>query len=213
MSLFKKTVNAAMLDLRDYTPQALEKIRFINAAIIILPEEAEPEFYTAYAGIRINAATTLRLPKNKQFTNLNGLTEINHYTENIVQSNGVLIIYKIETDTPIDIISNGILVYDPETKINFINDNGVAIKSPFEIEHLKGFSNKTSLNSQFFESLDDNTVIASGNSITIESDVEVSLLKARKIFIAAGNKIECSKKIIGYIQTISAVGNKIEAYD
>lgn len=213
MSLFKKTINSSTLDLRSYTAESLKKIRFINASIIILPENAAPEFYTAYANIKINAAATLRLPDNKQISMHNGMAEINHYTDDIIMTNGIAIIHKIECDEPIKLFSNGVIIYDPDTKINVIHDNGVTIKAPFSLENVKSFSNKVSLNSQFFESLDNNTIIVCGNSIKIEEDVEVSLLKSKTIFIAAGNKIECSEKIIGYIQTISAVGNKIEAYD
>lgn len=216
MSLFKKekktTINTAILDLRNYTPEGLSKIKFINAAIVILPEEGD-EFYTAYAAIKTNTASTLRLPKERQITNFNGVTEITAYTDNVIMSNGVLVLYKFESEKPVDVLSNGITVYDPDTKVNFINENGLSFKAPFTIEGTTTFPNKVSLNSQFFESVADKTIIVCGNTITIESDVEVSLLKSKIICLVAGNKIECSKKIIGYIQTIAGAGNTIEAYD
>ena len=59
MSLFKKKnpenkkneINAASVDLRNYTANALREIDRINAAVIIIPKNPDNELIEAYASI------------------------------------------------------------------------------------------------------------------------------------------------------------------
>lgn len=210
----KNVINAALLDLRKYTPQALENVRTINSACVILPENPSEELMTAYGNIKVkNVASTLNLPDDKKFVMLNGVTALGqaNYTENAVHMlNGVGIIEKIESGNPVEVISNGVTVHDCTTKINFIMRNGVCVESPFEIKDSKLFATDAKIDSLFVENLKDNTVVAAGANMVIYNDVSLELLKSKQIYFVAGAKIKCAANMLGYIQTIATAGEKIE---
>lgn len=210
----KKIINEAILDLRKYTPQALEYVKLLNAAAVIFSENPDEELMNAYGNIKTkNVATTLYLPDDKKIVTLNGTTMLNqmNYTPNALHLiNGLSVIQKIENDKPIEIFSNGLTVYDGSTNINFIVQNGFSVKSPFEILDIKIFSTDVKIDSQFIENLKDNTVIAAGTNIVIYNDVSLELLKSKQLYFVAGNTIKCDYNILGYIQTIAAAGHKIE---
>lgn len=214
MSILKKRiVNTAMLDLRSYTPQALSKIRIINAATIILPESPSDEFMSTLSGITINCAATFNLPDDKHISILNGIDEITSYTDNVISSNGIAIVHALENEKPLDIITNGIFIYSPSTNINFISNNGMSVAAPFETNSVKAFPSTITLNAQFFEAIEDYTIIVAGSRLVLDSSVTTDILKAKKIHLVAGSKIECAQSVIGYVQTISTVGSSIKAYE
>lgn len=210
----KNVINEALLDLRKFTPQALENVAQINSACVIFPENPSDEFMSAYGNIKVkNVASTLNLPVDKKFVTFNGdvvLSQAN-YTENAIHMiNGLCIIEKIESENPVEIFSNGETVYDGSTKINFIMQNGDCVKIPFEIKDSKVFPTNVKIDSLFVENLKDNTVVAAGTSMVIYNDVSLELLKSKQIYFVAGTKIKCDAGILGYIQTIATAGVKIE---
>ncbi|MGN0521150.1 MAG: hypothetical protein ACI4IQ_00785, partial [Eubacterium sp.] len=125
-------------------------------------------------------------------------------------TNGICVIQRVDNAEPIEIITNGLTVYDKNSKINFIVQNGLCVKSPFDIDDVKIFANDTKVDSMFIENLSDGTVVVAGHNIVIYNDVTLELLKSRQIYFAAGNEIKCGYNILGYIQTIATAGNKIE---
>lgn len=210
----KNIINEAMLDLRKYTPQALENVKMINSACVIFSENPSEELMTAYGNIKVkNVATTLNLPDNKKIVTFNGATTLSqeNYTQNAIHLiNGLSVIQKIEDTEPISLFSNGLVVYDGNTKINFVTNNGFCVKVPFEIQDAKIFPADAKIDSLFIENVKDNTVIAAGRNMVIYNDVTLELLKSRKIYFAAGHRIKCDYNILGYIQTIATAGKKIE---
>lgn len=219
MSLFKpkrKIINAATADLRNYTAAALRQIKLINAATVILPEEPDPDFIEAYGNITVNTATQIHLSPDRRIVDSNGILEItesNYNPDDLIYSNGIILIHSIQNEKPIDILSNGVVIFDKNAKVNILSSNGVSVSVPFEFDSTKVFPNKANLGKQFFESIADKTVICCGNELRIDDDVDLEVIKQKEIFIASGNSIKCSSEIIGYVQTISTVGNKISAYD
>lgn len=207
-------INEAILDLRKYTPQALENVKMINSACVIFSENPSAELMTAYGNIKIkNIATTLNLPDDKKIVTFNGATLLTqtNYTRNAIHLiNGLSVIQKIESDEPVEIYSNGTTIYDGSTKINFVTQNGSCVKVPFEIQDAKIFAVDVKIDSLFIENIKDNTVIAAGTNMVICNDVSLELLKSKKIYFASGTTIKCDSSILGYVQTIATAGNKIE---
>lgn len=209
-----KVINESVLDLRKFTPQALENVRMLNCSCVIFSENPSEELMTAYGNISVkNVSATLNLPDDKKIVLFNGATTLNqaNYTENAIHMiNGAGVIGKIESENPVEIFSNGLTVYDGGTKINFIMQNGACVKAPFEIKDVKLFSTDAKVDSLFVENLKDNTVVAAGTSMVIYNDVSFELLKSKQIYFVAGTKIKCDAGILGYIQTIATAGVKIE---
>lgn len=207
-------INEAILDLRKYTPQALENVKLLNSACVVFSENPSEELMTAYGNIKIkNVAATLNLPDDKKIVTFNGITMLNqaNYTQNAIHLiNGLGVIQKIESNEPVSIFSNGLVVYDGNTKINFVIQNGSCVKVPFEIQDAKIFPTDAKIDSLFIENVKDNTVIAAGANMVIYNDVTLELLKSKQIYFVAGATIKCDSSILGYIQTIATAGNKIE---
>lgn len=222
MSLFKKNkkskINSAILDLRNYSPQALMNIKEINSAITFIPDVQDSAFYEAFSMIAVkNIANQIRLAPEIKISTTNGIAEMTNATCNYDKTlhivNGAAVAYNLDNTKAVDVLINGILVYDDTCKINIVTDNGISYKTDFVIKSAKLFPNKITVDVQFLENVCDSTVICSANKIFIDSDVSLDLLKSKKLFFASGNKIICSKDIIGYITSISAVGNKITTYE
>lgn len=210
----KHIINSAILDLRKYTPQALENVKMINAACVIFSNNPSEELMTAYGNIRTkNIAKTLNLDEDKKIVSFNGTTLLNqtNYTENAIHmTNGICVIQKIESDNPIEVFSNGLTIYDPNVRMNFIVQNGLSIKIPFGINDAKIFSADALIDSQFIENISDNTVVVAGANMVISREITLDLLKSKHIYFVAGAKIKCDSSILGYIQTIATAGKKIE---
>lgn len=210
----KNIINEPLLDLRKYTPSGLENVKIINAATVILPENPSNDLMKAYANIKIkNVALTLNLPNDKKVVTFNGSSVLG--IENVVPnaihiSNGITVLKYFQTDTPAEIISNGILVYSKNSEINILSQNGLCAETPFEIANARIFPHDTGIDSIFIENLPNNTVVTSGNNIVIYNDVSLQLLKSKNIYFTAGKLIKCDYSILGYIQTVATAGDKIQ---
>ena len=80
-NIFKKkqSIEAqAVVDLREYTPQALNNIKSIEAfALLILPENPSSEFIEAFSKIKLDAVGfTLNLANDKKIAMFNGVTSL-----------------------------------------------------------------------------------------------------------------------------------------
>ena len=170
----KHIINEAILDLRKYTPQALENVKLLNSACVVFSENPSEELMTAYGNIKVkNVAATLNLPDDKKIVTFNGATMLNqaNYTQNAIHLiNGLGVIQKIESNEPVEIFSNGTTIYDGSTRINFVIQNGSCVKVPFEIQDTKLLPSDAKIDSLFLENLKDNTVIAAGRNMVIYND-------------------------------------------
>lgn len=209
----KNIINEAVLDLRKYTPGALENVKIINAALVIFPENPGEALMDAYGKIKIkNVAVTLNVPDDKKIINFNGTTVLGD--ENVVpgaihMTNGLTVI-KSTPEEPVELISNGLTVYGENTRLNILTQNGLSAQAPFQINDVRIFPHDIGIDSLFVKSLTDNTVIAAGNDMIIYSDVSLELLKSKKLYFVAGSLIKCDYSILGYIQTIATAGKKIQ---
>lgn len=210
----KNIINQAVLDLRRYTSDALKNVKTINASSVIMPENPSEELMNAFGNVKYkNISNMLYLSDSKKLITFNGATVFgyeNTAPNTIHMFNGMCIVKYIESDEPIEAISNGLIVCSKNTKINFISQNGLAVYTPFEITNVRLFGHDTKIDSQFIESMPDSSVIAAGNNMVIYNDVTLELLKNKQIYFAAGHKIKCDYNILGYVQTIATAGNKIE---
>lgn len=222
MSLFNKNkkskINSAILDLRNYSPQALMNIKEINSANTFIPDVQDDAFYEAFSMIKTkNIANQIKLAPDMKISTINGDAELTSstisYDNTLHLINGVAVAYNLDSAKTVDVMVNGDLIYDDSCKLNIVCCNGISRKTDFIIESVKMFSNKVTVDAQFLENVGDSTVICVGNKMFIDTDVSMELLKSKKLFFASGNKIICSKDIIGYVTSISAVGNKITDYD
>lgn len=203
-------INDAVLDLRKYTQKALEHIKIINAAVILLPTNPTEEFMEAYSKIQINSAASLPLDDDKRINNLSGINTLENNIvdfESIYILSGISTIKKITCKKPIDVIVSGITLYEKGSNINFISKSGITKEIDYEIADIKTFSN-LNIDSEFIE-LANNCVIICSGGLTVSNDVTTELLKNSNIyFIIAGN-VHCSKQISNIIQLQSTISGKV----
>lgn len=208
----KTVINTGRADLRKYTPEALRKIKIINAGVIILPKEATPEFMEAYSRIVKNTGSEKFLSSNESIVTISGISEFNCQNTNIdtlYEISGITVITNCKTETPVRIILSGICAYEKDNNIQFEDISGISAAVDFKIEHVIIFSKDTEIKGDFFEELKDNTVILCGKDLTFKSDVDKNMLKNRSMYFLAGKKIVCPKDIIGIIQTMAMAGKEI----
>lgn len=213
----KRILNAAIVDLRNYTAAALDNIGLINAATVLIPINPSPDVIESYSNIKVkNIANELSVDKDALISEISGITIIdeNNYDPNIIYStSGTVFIKKFDMDTPVRLITSGITLYEKGAKLQFIAISGIAYELGFVVEHTKTFGNSMEFDNRFIELLEDNTLIICGNSITFSPDVEEETLLNKNIHFAAGNTIKCSKKIKSVIQTKSTLARKLSIYD
>ncbi|MCH5315522.1 MAG: hypothetical protein J1E81_06390 [Eubacterium sp.] len=215
MSLFgirkKRLINAATVDLRNYSPEALNNLGVINAALVLLPENPTNEFMEAYSNIGVkNIAAEISVDSNKKIYNISGMTELNENNidyDAIYTVSGVSLIKNLNNDRPVNVMASGILVYDKFTNINFINKSGISVELDFEYTKSKNFQKDAYLDKHFIELIDD-TVIVGGKDIYFDNDITEEVLFSKNIYFVAGKNIICNKQIKSAVQIKSTVGSK-----
>ncbi len=219
MSLFKKKnpenkkneINAASVDLRSYTPNALRQIDEITAATVILPKNPDSELIEAYAAIKKKTiAEELVLDENEYLITMSGIKTISNNLEDengIYDVSGITVIKGLTK--PIRMIASGITVIDKNSKVNFISKSGITAEINFAISEAKIFSKDIELDNRFIELLPDCSVIVGSGDIIFSKDVAEESILSKNIYFIAGKNIECSKKIRSAVMAKSLVTNKI----
>lgn len=213
----KQIINAqSVVDLREYTPKALEGIKSINAvAIVILPENPSPEFVEAYSKIHLNAvALTLNLAKDKIIAMFNGVTSLSSISlsDNTVGIfNGIVIMGHAIENKNVQYIVNGIMLKKLGLQHNgkCLMENGLIFEMDFDENKVKLFTNKIEIDASFIRNVEDGTLIASGDTIILNNDITEEMIVEKNIQFFAGNSIKCPKNIKGCVQARACVGNKI----
>lgn len=197
----------ATLDLRNYSPESLAKIKVIKAvALILLPEDASCEFNDAYNAISKNAvASELRVSANAKVENFNGKTILNSQTvsdDSICIINGIGVIMDME-NIRCKVMINGVLYMQKGSGAEILNANGTvhildfkAVKTYDEIE----------INDDFIRAADEGTLVIA-DKIVIDNTVKNDILLESGMSFAAG-KITCSAAIYGTVARKS-VADKI----
>ena len=219
MSLFKKKnpenkkneINAASVDLRNYTANALREIDRINAAVIIIPKNPDNELIEAYASIKEkNFAEELTLDDNESLINMSGIKTINN---NLEDENGIYVVSGITIikglTKPIRMVASGITVMDKDSKVNFISKSGITAEVNFSISEAKIFSKDIELDNRFIELLPDCSVVLGCGDIVFNKDVTEESIISKNIYFIAAKNIECSKKIRSAVMAKSLITNKI----
>ena len=80
----------------------------------------------------------------------------------------------------------------------------------FEIENTRLLPGGISVERSVLENINESTVVECGGVMTVELDVTPEVLQGRNLFLAAGGKIKCSKRLLGVLQTMSVAGGKYE---
>ncbi len=219
MSLFRKknsenkknVINAASIDLRSYTANALREIDAINAATVILPKNPDSDLIEAYAAIKEkNFATELVLNENEYLIEMSGIKTISNNLEDengIYDVSGITVIKGLTK--PIRMIASGITVIDKDSRVNFISKSGITAEVNFAISEAKIFSKDIELDNRFIELLPDGSVILGSNDIIFNKDVTEESINGKNIYFIACKNIECSKKIRSAVMAKSLVTNKI----
>lgn len=218
--LKRKTAISALstLDLRRYTPEALGQIKSIRAvALILLPENPDPEFVSAYAQIKKGAiARELNLSVDTAILSGNGLTVLNNNSvvqNSIYITNGMLLAGMIDKEKNISVIVNGMVIVKKGSAVYPISVNGEFIETDFDENKVKTFSNELKIDQSFIRCTEKGVFLIVGNRLIIDKDVTEDAIIEKDIRFAAGNLIVCSKELFGCIQNRANVGNKIITHE
>ncbi len=212
--LSKKAIHAvSMLDLRNYTPEALQKIKIIEAVgTIILPENPTPEFMDAFSSIKCDAVgSTIYLPTDMKLVNYSGIQEIkNLKTEEntCAYLNGIIILSSTK-NTP-NCMFSGIVIKNKNADVNLIGDvSGLLFETEFDSDKVKFFSNTTVIDADFIRNVEKDTFIVCSNCLEIAKDVTEEQIIEKNLKFFAGNTVECNKKILGCVRARAMAGNQI----
>lgn len=223
MSIFSKNkekkniINSAVVDLRNYTADALDNIKIINAATVLISANPEPDMIEAYSNIKVkNIANEVSVNADVTVSEFSGITVLdkNNYSQDtIFLTSGIILVKKCDAEESVKLITSGVTLYEKGAKVNFISTSGISHELDFEAEHTKTYAHNTEFDNRFIELLEDNTVILCGGSISFAEDVEEQTLLSKNIHFAAGQSITCSKKIKSAVQMKSTLGRKLSVYE
>ncbi|MCH5191790.1 MAG: hypothetical protein J1F23_06450 [Oscillospiraceae bacterium] len=215
----KKSISAVpTLDLRQYTPEALNEIRSISAvALILLPKNPSPEFVSAYAQIKKSAvAQELNVSADATINSINGSAILNNNSaapNSIYMVNGMLIAGMIEAERNVSVIVNGTVIVKKGSAIRPISVNGEVFETDFDENNIIMFDKKLEIDKNFIRCAKQGVFVVVDNKIIIDKDVTEDEIIEKDIRFAVGNKIICSKELFGCIQNRAHVGNKIITHE
>ena len=197
--------NQAYVDLRNFTPEALRKIKSItNVHLVLLPENPTPEFSEAYAEIKkTNVVSETAVSGNACiFNGLSTLTK-NELTEgSLVVCNGLTIIRDVPKEMNIRLIVNGALLKSPSAFIEPIKINGTSHIIDDEAKIIKSVS-ELRIDKNFIDNLTEKTAIVACGKIFINDEVTNEMLQSRGIVFYDVAKIIAREELHGYIQANS----------
>ena len=210
--MFKKTIKrCAEFDLRNYSPEALRRIKKISmCAILIIPSDAQQEWYDAFSDINVTmCAEIIRLGRNETVKNINGIGIIDDASDSENSHffvNGIAIIETKEKCPSVSV--NGICIKRESTVFNQKNINGKTFvmgdDTPYKI-----YSNKVSIDYGTVNNCNEGTLVIAGGDITIENDVTEEMLLKKKLGFVTGKDIICAGSVYGYVNANSQFGNRI----
>ncbi len=208
-----KITNQVIVDLRNFSPEALNKIEEIsNVVDIILPKNMSLEFAEAYSKIKkVRVVNELKLANDQNLTTVNGavtITENDVAKNSYLKANGVLIVKGITEDFNLSVLVNGLLVKTRNSKINIEKLNGLKVEIDDDASIITSMKN-IELDKCFIESINDKTVIVDADEIIIKDDVTADMLRSKNVFFADIKHIYAPKSLHGYIHANSVELTKI----
>lgn len=197
--------NQASLDLRQFTPEALKKIKSISrVANVILPENMSPEFAEVYAGIKKSmVANELVIPSNACIHNGSSIITKSDVTENsLIICNGLTILRDIPESMKIRLIANGLLIKSKDAFVEILEHNGSKLEFDTDV---KIISNKSEIkvDENFLDNIEEKTALVSCSRVIIDSSVTDSMLKNKKLQFVACAIICANEELHGYIHANS----------
>lgn len=215
----RKTIsNVAVFDLRPYAVgDSLSSIKKIeNVATLIIPKDMDEKAATAFAKITIkNVASTIKLDKDAEVHTSNGSAVIESINDPGVHLiNGINIIKNISPDKDIQLMINGIVIFDKACKdrVNIIACNGITHYVDLSGD-VKLYPNKTSIDAKSLQYVDNGITFVAGNKIILEDDVTSDILAEKNVKLVAGNKVVCGDDAMAYVRTNAIVGNKVQSLE
>lgn len=217
--LKKKTIQAvATLDLRQYTPKALEGISKIRAvATIILPENPSAEFVEAYSKISKSAvAHELHLPASGKICTVNGSAVISNETvlpDSIYMVNGLVLVGDIDESKRANFAVNGMLIKKKGSCVNITSANGAVVEADFDENNVKMFDGQYNIDMNFIRCVEKGVWIIVDGKMFIEKDVTEEAIIEKDVHFIADGKIICGKEIMGCILSRAIVDGKVMTYE
>lgn len=195
--------------------------KFENVVELLLPKNLSDEARSALAKIpRENVVKEIYLDPDDELRKINGFGIIdrrslgNSSHKVYYTVNGFAVVCDVEPGTVINFLSvNGFLLIQKNTDVvcNGETVNGTVHEAVFNPENVKWFSNTITVNSDFLKELPKNSFVVAGDSIVVEDDVSLEDLKSSGVRFLAGDDMKAPKDLLGFLQTISDVGDNFVA--
>lgn len=213
----KRIRNQGMLDIHNYTPQALREIKSITNVGMLTVADGNEEYINALAEIDLkNIGTTVTVPYGSDVYTINGSAVLTNETvkpDTVYLVNGISFVYDLSKEMNISLCTNGTVILQKESNVNVLFTNGEIAVVEFDSRKLKFFENKVTVDANFVKEAEEGAVIAADNKIVIENDVTADMLREKNIYFISGNKVICRKELWGYVQNHSHISNKIAESD
>lgn len=213
----KRIKGVAVVDLTNYTPEALRNIKSISCVACVLVADGDDEYTEALSQIEFECvASTITVPHGKEIATVNGSARLTNETvknDTIYMVNGFALIYDLPADRNISLIVNGTVLVQKGSYVNVLQANGEVITEDFDIDKLKFVDNKVYIDANFVKECEIGTVVVADNKIYIDDSVTADMLREKKIRFISGNKIICRKELWGYVQNNAHISNKIAESD
>ncbi len=211
MSIMK---NMPIADLRTINTveaaQAIEEMR--NIAVLILPEDAEPDVANALHAIpKKNVATVLTLPKEAKVNQMNGQVELTPAIlkqEGILLVNGQAIVTGKCDEMNSSIIANGQIIYPKSCPITLTSCSGQAIS--FDYETYVNFNEDTSIDADMMELMEYKTFFCCNGDIRFTKDITLDMLKEKLPCFLFNGDVICDKKIAAYLKLHSSINGDLK---
>ncbi len=209
----KKLKNLSMLDLTNYTPQALRNIKSISNVAMLCVADGDEAYIEALSEIEMeNIALKISVPYGKNISIINGSAVLTNQTakkDAVYLVNGCAVVYDLDEEMNVSLCTNGTAILQKNSQVNLLSTNGSVAVVDFDSSKLKLFDNKVTVDSNFVKEAEIGTVLAADNKLYICDDVTADMLREKEIYFISGNKIICKKELWGYIQNHSHISNKI----
>lgn len=213
----QKIEDVAMLDLTNYTPEALRNIKSISDVACVLVADGDDEYIEALSEIEFDCvASTIKVPKGTEIGQVNGSAHLTKETakkDAIYMVNGSALIYDLPAEMNIGLMVNGTAIVQKGSYINVIQANGDVISVAFDMNKAKFAGNKLYIDANFVKECEIGTVVVADNKIYIDDSVTADMLREKQIRFISGNKIICRKELWGYVQNNAHISNKIAESD
>lgn len=206
-----RIINQALVDLRNFSPAALKKIKsMINVTLVMLPENPGPDFSEAYSSIKkTNVISEINVSsKACIFNGMSILSKENIADNCVVVCNGLTVIRDIPKEKNIKVIVNGTLIKSPSAFFEIIKINGTSHNIDDEAKLIKSISEMV-IDKNFINNLSEKTAIIVCGKIHIDDEVTEEMLQSKGIVFYVIEQIIAKKELHGYIRVNSYNVSKV----